>query len=976
MSFDPTANYLYSLLLRDRTQTTPTTVTEGNVISGDLLPYHLKSELTNVAHSTLVDNMRITFRIDPDGTFIRAAPLLTDEDTKTKYVIDAQITQDGELGKLFRMEISQAMIQEDENYGEVLVITGRGQEYWGNELLSARPLFFRNPDGAFNDRITDFNINSHGDNPKIGTTIVNLPDQDSLKQNWIPTGPVTVNSLFKQILDRLALPASSGGVLTDFYWDTDPRTDQTKFFDVDVREFGSLPIADGDRVEINPEEFTSAEQKDKNLVTDSEVFKNQVILRGGQNKGSLPMDYTRFSSNFEHARRRPEWVSLTSYKNNNQDGTSLVKRTLSPVGGCTNCPDILMFFKSRTDHSSATAPENDPTNWLQDFTIYPPFKGNGAYLKGNIVSFDTGPNIQYFQVLADESADNAFEFGVNGVDDPDLNANFTSFGDTFQPADFTDFVPFSPWTADADLWIANMTENRPTGFRGGFVDWNFVRANYDPLSRPDFTNEFSHITMKWVTRVSNSPPTGDELFSGQRILVGTAGTGLFSGQDNKVAQLADTSTDWRFSKAPEQNDTLVDLSTMQVKRWDAGAWVVGFDPETDFGNKASVMHFVEEVHYVPSPGADGTANQAVEFVFNWDTVIGDEKNLNSRGAWINFWYPFPRLALTPSGSPSVPSRTLTIGEAYGSNLEQGTFDADNLQFNAKGLLGWNRGLDTEDLGRVGGLAMKLRHAQFDSNGNAMNRGVANIPYTFFAVDKFDRVFFHDFTLKRNGGWEPVVIPFGLRARKNIYNNRLDELLPIMGWNPLGNFFLDERQLTGVTFDWRFVKMWGIQSKGSYDDAGMYKGSLGEAVIDLLTSIAQYIVSNTQEITSDEFLRVDTGTVRLGISDLRYIKELYINSEDEQIDNGRTIIMNKESEIDYNSGKLACQGRRERLKFFPQRMIAKSFGDVRMRAGHRFLVTGDKVPGGSQELVVQSVKHVIDASSYKMEVEAIRKFVLP
>ena len=96
----------------------------------------------------------------------------------------------------------------------------------------------------------------------------------------------------------------------------------------------------------------------------------------------------------------------------------------------------------------------------------------------------------------------------------------------------------------------------------------------------------------------------------------------------------------------------------------------------------------------------------------------------------------------------------------------------------------------------------------------------------------------------------------------------------------------------------------------------------------------------------------------------------------QIDDGRTIIMNKESEIDYNSAKLASRGRRERSKFFPQRMIAKAYGDVRLRAGHRFLVTGDKVPGGSQELVVQSVKHIIDASSYRMEIEGIRKFVLP
>ena len=50
--------------------------------------------------------------------------------------------------------------------------------------------------------------------------------------------------------------------------------------------------------------------------------------------------------------------------------------------------------------------------------------------------------------------------------------------------------------------------------------------------------------------------------------------------------------------------------------------------------------------------------------------------------------------------------------------------------------------------------------------------------------------------------------------------------------------------------------------------------------------------------------------------------------------------------------------------------------MQLRMGHRFILTGDKVPGGTQEMVVQSIKHIIDGTSYKMDIEAKRKFVLP
>ena len=970
MSVNPIANYTKEITLIDRTAGTVTPIGEGNLsaVTNNLDEYHLKSETTNTGN-ILTDNTRITLRIDGDGTFIRTAPILTDENAKNKYVIDFQIDQNGIKSKFFRFEISQAIIQEDENFGEVLVISGRGREYFFKESFTSRPLLFRTPKQAFTERINDYQGQVGLVNPSVGSVTNNLPDDESLKQNWIPPGPVTIQRSIEEILERIALPATSGGVLRNFYWDTDADPTASRFFDVTATEFGSLPLADGDRVIVNPETFTESEQKDKVTITDSQVFKNQIILKGNGSKGCLPMDYCRYASNFEHARRRPEWdaTGATSFVVGD-----LVQRTIdAAVSGEVK---LHRFFECTVANSDLLLPEANNSKWKEDFTIYPEFIQNGSYPKGGIVYFQDVGTTTFYQVNTAQNATNAFALDVSL---PDVNGNFTAFVNTQSDSNFTVFVPFSPWTNDAHLWLSNMTENSsdlaipPSGYRGGFVDWNFVRANYSTPTAQ--TNEFEHITHKWVTRRNSSPPSGAELFNGQRILVGPTPIGAFVGQANKVAQYDKNVTPnvWRFSQAPTTDDVVTDLSTMKLLKYDGANWVDGWEVNAN-NDRTSPLHLVKEIRYIASPGNEGVLNQGLEFEFDWRLAIdgGDDNNRSSRGAWINFWYPFPRLALGGK----------QIGEAYGGiTAPLGTFDANNLEFTSGGLFGWNRGLATEDLGRVSAISFKMKLLLENVNGNKLTQGFANMPFTFWAVDLFDRVFFFDFTLRRNDGWDTIVIPFGERAPKKTYKNRIDEVLDIAGVVPFGNFNLEEKEFIGVAFDWKFVKCWGIQWKFAYDEANRFVNNFTSTGASILSAIGQYAVgipNNLFNPRDSTALTFEIDRAKLAIADLRYIKELYVNSENVNVGDARTEIFTKETEIDYNTAKLSAQGRRERTKFFPQTIHIRAFGDVRLRVGHRFVISGDKVPGGTQEMVVQSIKHIIDGSSYKMDIEAKRKFVLP
>ena len=50
---------------------------------------------------------------------------------------------------------------------------------------------------------------------------------------------------------------------------------------------------------------------------------------------------------------------------------------------------------------------------------------------------------------------------------------------------------------------------------------------------------------------------------------------------------------------------------------------------------------------------------------------------------------------------------------------------------------------------------------------------------------------------------------------------------INGFTFSQNFFLKQKEFTGLQFDWRFVKSWGLFWNVSYDDNGMYVGTKKE-----------------------------------------------------------------------------------------------------------------------------------------------------
>ena len=86
--------------------------------------------------------------------------------------------------------------------------------------------------------------------------------------------------------------------------------------------------------------------------------------------------------------------------------------------------------------------------------------------------------------------------------------------------------------------------------------------------------------------------------------------------------------------------------------------------------------------------------------------------------------------------------------------------------------------------------------------------------------------------------------------------------------------------------------------------------------------------------------------------------------------------------DYLNCKQNARSRRARTTFFPQTYHITALGNVKIRLGHKFKVTGDRVPHKyksnpplqEQELICTEVEHIIDHGGYHVDIMAHRKFV--
>jgi len=246
------------------------------------------------------------------------------------------------------------------------------------------------------------------------------------------------------------------------------------------------------------------------------------------------------------------------------------------------------------------------------------------------------------------------------------------------------------------------------------------------------------------------------------------------------------------------------------------------------------------------------------------------------------------------------------------------------------------------------VAFKARLSLFGSLTGGLVIGYSDMPMKFWAVDIFDRIWFAEFKLRRNGEYSLVQLSFGENSIQQLHFGRYDELLELFGIVVETSFALKEKEFTGVEFDWRFVKSMGMFYNIGYNSQGLY---VANQFPDFVKNIAEQtagqafgllvsVFSPQEKYNPDDLL---INNARLAVDELHFEKQLYANSDRLKVTENRSELTNLASEVDYLNLRLRAQAVRERKKFVEQAWFMQAHGDVRVRFGEKFTATGPRVP---------------------------------
>ena len=945
--------------LIDKTNFTPLGITEGGLIDGDLNNTDFFGRLVKEIGTGKAPTATLFLHIPNDGKFIRTAPILVDKDAPDKYLLEAQISQDGQLGDRQRYRISTPTITEDDDLGEVLSFPC---ESIAHEALNESAVSLNDELVTPKQRVINILTAHNGDGGSDKTVLtfdfsdIDIPDDESLKFDYTTTSPTTVANLLQEVLDRIKQAGPLGGVFKNFYYTTEADPLITRGVKIKFEEFGKTDSG----VVIDNANDIQGIPIDKALMTSNKKRKKKVIVKFDQRSASLPMEHTEFSSKFLHAANRPEWDAGESYVEGDTVKFTHVFFT----------PNIIRFFRAnKAVGPSIQSPDNAINDWDEDFTIIPPFNVDAFYDTNEVITRNESGTIVHY--IANKPTGPIGIFPVADWDSiltPRASSSYTNF---FSP---------TPWTADLQNFKTNLvgTTSPPAGYVGYTVDWNYERILNDI---PDFTNRFLHITGKSIRDTLNDPPTGldRKLYDGYRVRVGTSPINGFVGQANKLAEYSGTGVagTWQFSNSPIEGDTIINLKDASIDAFQSGVWT----PVWTIANndKPSCFHLVKDIRLVK--GAAGIPGQAVELRFDWKDLLlgGADNNKTSRGASACFFYP----------NPIEDSSSTNLGGTYGGDgiiaPNNAFINHQNLNKNSDGLVGWNRE-KSEDQGRISSHSFKMNLGFYRSTDDSiLSKGKANIPMVYWRKDANGRFFFKDFTYTENNQWDPKTIALPPFGPTNLYFNRLDELAEIFGYTIPFDFFIPEKEFTGVKYEWRRNQSWGVFMKEMYNNTGMYVGNyksyfdqISEAATQIFPDILEFINTLASgQPTGALFNNETTGVdhTKLRIDELHYDKEGYAIFPKTTVDDPRYDIIHLEQETDYLIATAKAESAFIENDFFPNERHVSCIGNVNITYGQLLTETGPRVPGGTSQSVCSINKETIDNRGYSNEVFLVRKFVI-
>lgn len=518
---------------------------------------------------------------------------------------------------------------------------------------------------------------------------------------------------------------------------------------------------------------------------------------------------------------------------------------------------------------------------------------------------------------------------------------------------------YTPLTTSVDLWKAMGSGDDPTGdgfYQTMFVDMNIVVPNYD---RVDAVNEFESVSIKDPEDFIVDPtsiPSG-EIVHGKRWLV-NGGTGDWAGHGGQIAQwdaFKEGGADWQFSISPVANDTVYVRRLGLMLKHNGTIWQTEWSLTAN-ANISNAYHPVKAIRLAPGP--DGVVNTSIEFEFDWN-FVRKAQNLASRWAGWSFRLPAPHRA---KGS-------LSPGDVFAAAL----LDTNNLEIDIESgdAATSNGGVKTMNLGAIRGIEFKQEFDARDASNNRID-GMPNVPGIMWWRDLQDRVIYTDANIENAKGWGKIKADAGPQAKSyKLHELRTDELQNILGYTLPTDFTLQEKEFTGIQFDWEHVLEFGWFYKGSYTDTFFYKGSQDSFINSFQEQITQFFSNSLNLAGLTGHFIIDT--VKLRLTELRFLKDAIVSTATGVTPNARILPVNANRFSDYLTLVAIGEGELARAQHYPIWTPIDAYADVRLRVGRTFVAQGARWIGSPRTMTCAEYTIFEDGNGTRMQALGYEKF---
>lgn len=347
-------------------------------------------------------------------------------------------------------------------------------------------------------------------------------------------------------------------------------------------------------------------------------------------------------------------------------------------------------------------------------------------------------------------------------------------------------------------------------------------------------------------------------------------------------------------------------------------------------NKDSAIEFKSVSVPAQLKTAQSAASEADTETGAWyDNVIG-----------FNFRIPYPY--------SNYNGLSAGVGDLYGgginSNEEPATLDIQNMNYTSGGKEGFNHGDPSEDYGQINAVAFWLNFSVVDTVLSAE----LNDEHSFRAwfIDTKDNVVYQDFVIRFSNHWEDIRLPIsGFR----IYKGRK----PVYGFDAIVAAFIPPKELEVINiFEWRNIKMFGVQEQSQYDEFGRYNP--GKAIVNESGNSVTWknILGSTRLLKMDGF---------------RFIKPLLVTSGGNTTRNLEPDFMQFPNITVYDQLKNAVKSQLEIEKFKHKEFVIDSTGNeiFNIDFGDSFYLLNNKIVSDTDNSTSNNIKLVAKRIEYSL-----------